>query len=154
MTNLRPVQSIRESAARFRLVVAVDECRDYVIRGKHGDISEYGSGLLSACFCGPTASKTRTRRINLAIRDGIGKVQARGDDEAQFVLNPADETHVTWFIWALGIRRKRQIAESQKARLRQLSEAHSPFRKGAPSSRKSSSRCRRASAIHRGEGRS
>ncbi len=138
MTEHKPAPTIQEFAANFRLVLGVDECRDYVIRGKHGDISEYGSGLFSACFCGPAASKTRSRRINAAIRAGIGMLKTRGDDEAHFVFDPAKEAHAMWFIRALGIRQKRQLSEVQKTRLRQLSAAHSPIRR-RPQSRASSS---------------
>src|SRR5271167_52245 len=83
-------------AAKHRLKITLDDCRDQVIRGKHGDLSDFSDGEhLCATFWGngPRFSRLRARRIRLALEGGYGQpwCGSIGDDEAVILFSPSDE---------------------------------------------------------------
>ena len=101
-------------ALQHRLKVTLDDCRDQIIRGKHGDLSDFcdGEHLIAAFWGdGPRFSRLRARRIRLAPEGGYGQPWAGGigDDEALILFFPNEERAANFFIRALGIRRKRRV---------------------------------------------
>jgi hypothetical protein len=101
-------------AERLRLKITLDDCRDQVIRGKHGDLSDFCDGEhLCATFWGngPGFSRLRARRIRLALEGEYGQpwTGGIGGDEAVILFSPSDERSAAFFIRALGVRRKRRV---------------------------------------------
>lgn len=114
-------------AAKYRLKVSLDGCRDQVIRGKHGDLSDFCDGEhLCATFWGngPRFSRLRARRIRVALQGEYGQrwVGGMGDDEAVILFSPTDERSATFFIRTIGVRRKRRVSSEVIARLRFLAK--------------------------------
>ncbi len=118
---------LAEFAATYRLRISRDECGDLVIAGRFGEIGEYDRDHLYACFHGEQ-SRTRAHRINAALRRNIGRAVVKGTDEALFVFVGEDDRFSRWFIRTLGIRQKRILSETERHRLKLLSERYSPIR--------------------------
>lgn len=101
-------------AARHRLKITLDDCHDQIIRGKHGDLSDFcdGEHLIATIWGnGPRFSRLRARRIRLALECQYGQCRAGGigADEALILFSPNEERSATFFIHALGLRRKRRV---------------------------------------------
>lgn len=119
---------IRHFARLHRLKLRLDECGDPIIPGRHGAIGEYSAGRFCACFHGVGAepfSRLRAHRIRQALQHSIGHriTGTVGADEALFAFGPLDERVATWFVHALGIKRRRAVSLETAARLAQFSRS-------------------------------
>jgi len=120
---IEQVVLIERFAQRYRLRISRDDSNDAIVRGKHGDISDFGDGkrlIASIWGCG-SFSRTRATRIRKAITEQFGEriAGSLGGDEATFTFDPSDDRASRFFLSALRIKSKRRTTP---AMLRHLTE--------------------------------
>ena len=117
--------NLKEFAVQHRLLLskskeseADSDGRVEEVKGKHGDISYFGGGKMLASFYGDSASKTRARRINIAIENKYGECRTgSGGDEAMFIFDPSLKKNAKGFIKLLGCKTKRELSPERRAQL-------------------------------------
>lgn len=97
-------------AKKYKLSLSKDECDEYVVKGAHGDISQYDDTLLLASFYGPDESSLRAKRISETVKKHMahnGFSISKGTDEVQFMFDPLNSKASKWFIKSLWCKEKR-----------------------------------------------
>jgi len=119
--------TVEEFAKVYKLKADVDECDDWVIRGRYGDIGEYSKKLFVALFWGSGSdAAARKRRIAATAESGYASLSqfhiVPGCDEAAILFDPKNKKEARWFVKKIGCKRALST-DRRKALLQTLEKA-------------------------------
>lgn len=121
--------NIKTFAEQHRLKVTRDECGDPTIRGKLGQIYEYGSGRLAVVVMANTARYWNAARHRL-MTAGC-KIIQDGDSEGGALLPNDNPEQARLAIRLIRAKQRRRLSAEQLAVLRELAARARAAKRGA-----------------------
>ena len=107
--------SLKSFSERYRLKLRRDECGDYFVGGKSGQVYEYRSGRLAVLFRGDTKRQWHAAKKKLAAA-GFGLMQD-ADTEGTASFDPTDADQCRVAIQVIRAKTRRVLTPAQRAQL-------------------------------------
>jgi hypothetical protein len=107
---------LREFAKLHRLKTSLDDCGDPVIRGKRGQIYEWGPGRLAAMFSPARPSARQWASARRAMQGSGFRLVKNGDLEGTQLFEDGTAEQVRLAVRILGIKRRRKLSPEQAAK--------------------------------------
>ncbi len=113
-------KTLKQFAERYRLKLRRDECGDYFVGGRCGQVYEYAPGRLAILFLGDTKRQWHAAKKKLAAA-GLGLMQD-ADTEGTASFDPADVEQCRVAIQVIRAKRRRVMSPAGLTQLQTARE--------------------------------